>query len=332
MDETAFPILLVDLAFREGALTASDLERLWPMVRRAASFIVRNGPVTSQDRWEEDDGYSPFTLAVEIASLLAAAELADRAGDRTGAQYLRETADLWNASIERWTFAIDTPLARQLDIPGYYVRIAPPERADAASPLDGFVPIKNRPPDGSCEPAVQIVSPDALALVRFGLRAPDDPRILATVCAIDALLKVEFSTGPCWHRYNGDGYGEHADGGPFNGMGIGRAWPLLTGERAHYELAAGRVAEAERLLVALESFSSDGKLIPEQVWDAADIPGRELFHVRPSGSAMPLAWAHAEQPEITAFARGWSCLRYATAAAGALSSCRNQVAARGMAL
>jgi glucoamylase len=114
---------------------------------------------------------------------------------------------------------MDTPLARQLDIPGYYIRIAPPERADAASPLDGFVPIKNRPPDGSREHAAHIVSPDALALVRFGLRAPDDPRILATIRAIAALLKVEFSTGPCWHRYNGDGYGEHADGSPFDGIG-----------------------------------------------------------------------------------------------------------------
>ncbi len=298
LDETAFPILLVDLAFRGGALTPADLDGLWPTLRRAAGFIVRSGPITMQDRWEEDGGYSPFTLAVEIAGLLAAAEFCDRAGDRAGAQYLRETADFWNTSIERWTFATDTPLAHQLDIPGYYVRIAPPERADAASPFDGFVPIKNRPPDESRDRAVHIVSPDALALVRFGLRAPNDPRILATVRAIDALLRVEFASGPCWYRYNGDGYGEHADGGPFDGTGIGRAWPLLTGERAHYELAAGRVAEAERLLTALESFSSDGKLIPEQVWDATDIPERELFRGRPSGSAMPLAWAHAEHLKL----------------------------------
>ncbi len=298
MDETAFPILLVDLAFREGALTATDLDGLWPMVRLAAGFIVRNGPVTGQDRWEEDGGYSPFTLAVEIAGLLVAAECADRAGDLAGAQYLRETADFWNASIENWTFATDTPLAQQLDIPGYYIRVAPPDRADAASSLGGFVPIKNRPPDESRDRAGQIVSPDALALVRIGLRSADDPRILATVRAIDALLRVEFATGPCWHRYNGDGYGEYANGSPFDGTGIGRAWPLLTGERAHYELAAGRVGEAERLLAALESYASDGQLIPEQVWDAADIPERELFRGRPSGSAMPLVWAHAEHIKL----------------------------------
>ena len=85
-----------------------------------------------------------------------------------------------------------------------------------------------------------MVSLDALAFVRFGLRAPDDPRIVNTVKVIDATLKVDTPRGPAWHRYQGDGYGEHADGGPFDGTGIGRAWPLLTGERAHYELAAGR--------------------------------------------------------------------------------------------
>jgi glucoamylase len=143
-----------------------------------------------------------------------------------------------------------------------------------------------------------VVSPDALALVRFGLRAADDPRILDTLRVIDGLLKVDLPAGPCWHRYNDDGYGEHEDGRPFDGTGIGRAWPLLTGERAHYELAAGNLAGTRALLAALEGFASDGHLIPEQVWDAADIPERELFRGRPSGSAMPLAWAHAEHVKL----------------------------------
>ena len=113
---------------------------------------------------------------------------------------------------------------------------------------------------------------------------------------IDAILKVETPRGPCWHRYNGDAYGEKADGSPYDGRagGIGRAWPLLTGERAHYELAAGRRDEAIRLLHAMESFAGDGGMIPEQVWDTDDIPARGLCQGRPSGSAMPLAWAHAE--------------------------------------
>jgi glucoamylase len=227
MDECAFPILLVDLVWREGALTETELHSLWPMVQQAAAFIVRNGPVTGQDRWEEDGGYSPFTLAVEIAALLTAADLADKVAARRQAAYLRETADLWNSLIECWIYASDTSLAKELGVDGYYVRIAPPETADAASPLDGFVPIKNRPPRASRQPASLIVSPDALALVRFGLRAPDDPRIRNTIRVIDAVLKVDLPAGPCWRRYNGDGYGEHEDGQPFDGTGVGRAWPLL---------------------------------------------------------------------------------------------------------
>jgi glucoamylase len=298
MDETAFPILLVDLARREGALDAADLARLWPMVRRAASFLVRNGPVTQQDRWEEDPGYSPFTLAVEIAALLAASDLADLNQEPTMAAYLRNTADVWNASIERWTYVTNTDLARQVGVEGYYVRIAQPEVADAASPAAGFVPIKNRPPGQSVEPAAHIVSPDVLALVRFGLRAPDDPRIVNTVKVIDVLLKVETPNGPAWHRYDDDGYGEHKDGSPFDGTGVGRAWPLLTGERAHYELAAGRRNTAEELLRTLEAFANRSGLIPEQTWDAPDIPDQGLFFGRPSGSAMPLVWAHAEYVKL----------------------------------
>lgn len=157
-----------------------------------------------------------------------------------------------------------------------------------------MVRIKNRPPESTLYPAPLLVSADALALVRFGLRAADDPRIINTVKVLDALLKVDTPFGPAWHRYNEDGYGEHSDGAAFNGTGVGRAWPLLTGERAHFELAAGRRAEAERLMQALEAFANDGGLISEQIWDSADIPQRELFLGRPSGSAMPLVWAHAE--------------------------------------
>jgi glucoamylase len=219
LDECAFPILLVDLALRERVLSRAELPGLWPMITRAAGYIVRNGPVTGQDRWEEDGGYSPFTLAVEIAALLAAADLAEGIAAPSLTTYLRETADIWNSLVEQWTYATDTPLARQVGVEGYYVRIAPPETAGAASPMSGFVPIKNRPPETSRERTSLVVSPDALALVRFGLRAADDPRIRNTVRVVDALLKVDLPAGPCWHRYNGDGYGEHEDGRPFDGHG-----------------------------------------------------------------------------------------------------------------
>ena len=294
MDETALPILLVDLALREGALDGDGARTYWPMVERAAAFLVRNGPVSPQDRWEEDPGYSPFTVAAEIAALLVAAEIADRASRAADAAFLRETADAWNASIERWLYVEDTELARRYGVEGYYVRVSEPDRADAASPCAGFVPIKNRPPDQSFAPAATIVSVDAIALVRFGLRAADDPRIVNTVKLIDALLKVDTPMGPAWHRYQGDGYGEHADGRPFDGVGIGRAWPLLTGERAHFELAAGRPHDAERLADAIEAFAGASGLIPEQIWDAADVPAHALYFGHASGSASPLVWAHAE--------------------------------------
>ncbi len=212
MDETAFPILLVDLAARNGSLTNDELARYWPVVRRAACYLMINGPVTQEDRWEEDAGFSPFTLAVEISALLAAASFAERFEEPLLEQYLKETADYWNANIERWTYVSSTELSQRFGVPGYYVRIAPPDASEASSPAGGFVSIKNRPPSDSLEPVKDIVSPDALALVRFGLRAPDDLRIVNTVKVVDALLKIATPTGPAWHRYNDDGYGEHADG------------------------------------------------------------------------------------------------------------------------
>jgi glucoamylase len=294
MDETAFPILLTETAYRLGVLDEALLESYWGMVRQAAAYVVANGPVSKEDRWEENAGYSPFTLAVEIAGLLAAASLAETTGKQAAATYLRETADNWNANIERWTYVTGTELAKQYGVEGYYVRIAPPDVGDGASIRDGYVPIKNQPPGQSDAPAGQIVSPDALALVRFGLRAPDDPCILNTIKIIDATLKVNTPAGPVWHRYTDDGYGDQADGSPFDGSGIGRGWPLLVGERAHYELAAGRFDEAEKLMHVMEALADEGGMIPEQTWDAADIPDKELFFGRPAGSAMPLVWAHAE--------------------------------------
>ncbi len=294
MDEAAFPILLVDLVAAAGRGRIGRLENWWPMVKRPRRFVACNGPVTQQDRWEEDAGYSPFTLAVEVAGLLAAADLAEAVGDAGIAPYLRDLADTWNENIERWTYSNDGGLAKQIGVDGYYVRIAPPETDCSASPTEGFVPIKNRPPGQDGEAASHIISPDALALVRFGLRAPDDPRILNTIKVIDALLRIKLPQGPCWYRYNDDGYGEHADGGPFDGTGIGRPWPLLAGERAHYELAAGNNSGAQELLRVMEQSTSGSRLLPEQVWDSTDIPERELFRGKPSGSACPLVWAHSE--------------------------------------
>ncbi len=295
MDEVAFPILFAEMLRREGKL--EDLDP-YPMIRRAAGFLVRNGPLTGQDRWEEIGGYSPFSIAVEVAALLIAAEFAERTGEPELGALLRETADAWNARIEQWTYVRDTAIARQVGVDGYYVRVAPSDVDDAVPASGGHIPMKNRPPGADWARYDEIVSPDALALVRYGLRDPNDPRIVNTVRVIDAMLRAHTATGPAWYRYNHDGYGEKEDGSPFDGTGVGRPWPLLAGERAHYELAAGRPDVAVQLLGVMRAQASDGGMLPEQVWDGPDLPEFELVNGRATGSAMPLVWAHAEYAKL----------------------------------
>ena len=154
--------------------------------------------------------------------------------------------------------------------------------------------INNRPERDSLFKACDVVSADALSLVRYGLRKAHDRRILNTLKVIDHTLKVETPSGPVWRRYLYDGYGEKRNGDPFDGTGIGRPWPLITGERAHYELAAGNRSEARRLLGTLERLAARSGFLSEQVWDAHDLPARDLRFGRATGSARPLVWAHAE--------------------------------------
>ncbi len=293
LDETGFPILLA------GKMVSMDLvdhSSVWDMVRRAAGFLVRNGPVTQEDRWEEDSGFSVFTLSVIISSLLAAADLADLNHASDLGKFFRDFADFYNSKLEEWTYVSNTEISKELGVDGYYIRIAPPDQGQvfASSPMKGYVPIRNRPPQYSKERAENLISTGTLSLVRFGLRSPNDKRILDTVKVIDTFLKTETKTGTVWHRYNKDGYGEHENGDPFDGTGTGRGWPLLAGERAHFEIAMGNIDEAKRIQKIIEHQTSPGGMIPEQVWDAKDIPEKGLFNGKPSGSAMPLVWAHAE--------------------------------------
>jgi glucoamylase len=298
LDEVASPILLLDLVRRHEKVCPDGLNRLWPMVRNAAGYIVKHGPSTPEDRWEKNAGLNAYSLACMIAALLIAAEMADAHHEAPLGAHFRETADAWNDSIERWTYIEHTPLARQCGVNGYYLRIAPKSVLTGMPLSDAKIKIPNLAEGNNTFPAADIVSVDALALVRFGLRAADDPRILNTIRVIDAVLKVDTPKGPCWHRYNHDGYGEHADGSPFNGSGIGRAWPLFVGERAHYELAAGNIQEARRLLGVMEAMAGESGLLSEQIWDTDPIPDKELFPGRPSGSARPLVWAHAEHVKL----------------------------------
>jgi glucoamylase len=176
------------------------------------------------------------------------------------------------------------------------MRIRPPESGEAYACEDcgkETIRLSNRPPGTRYEfEAREVIDGGFLELVRYGVRRADDPLMVDSVAVVDAVLKRGLPQGPGWLRYNWDGYGQRPDGGPFEGWGQGRVWPLLTGERAHYELAAGR--DISSLIQTYERFSTCGQMMPEQVWDETNIPGAELLLGQPAGSAMPLVWAHAE--------------------------------------
>ncbi len=284
LDETAFPVLLAAALAAHGAL--ADVP-IGDMVTRALRYLVQEGPSSAQDRWEEDTGINAFTLAVMIAALVeGAAFLKGPARDCA-----LMVADCWNAHIEDWTYVRGTALAERFSVPGYYLRVAPPESLGGEGANGEWLRIKNRAHDPHLAAAEQVAT-DFLQLVRYGLRAPDDPAVRATLVVADGLLKTDTPNGPVWHRYNGDGYGETVDGGPFGGAGRGRGWPLLVGERGHYALAAGE--DPIPYIESMAAMVGAGGLLPEQVWDAPPIPERGLAPGRPSGSAMPLVWAHAE--------------------------------------
>ena len=291
LDEVAFPIMLAWRLFCEKGLQDFDP---YHIVRKGAAYLIRNGPVTQQERWEEASGYSPSTLASNIAALICAAMFFRDRGDQATAAFTEEHADFLESHIEDWTMTNEGSL--HPGIAKYYMRILP-EGVGASNPAENKeerkLLIKNLAPGEQNEfPAKDIVDGGFLELVRYGIRHYDDPIVLNTIKVIDSVLKVETDAGPVWHRYNHDGYGQKEDSGSFINFGRGRAWPLLTGERGHYELAAGRSAEI--YIRAMEQFASPTGLLPEQVWDEADKPEVFMFRGKPIGSAMPLLWAHAE--------------------------------------
>ncbi|MCG5058981.1 MAG: hypothetical protein KA714_13570 [Limnoraphis sp. WC205] len=100
MDETAMPIILA------WKLNRTDL---WPKIKLAAEYLAHNGPFTGQERWEEMPGYSPSTIAAEIAGLVTAADLANRANDPLAAEYYLKKADQWRNNIANWTFTTNGP-------------------------------------------------------------------------------------------------------------------------------------------------------------------------------------------------------------------------------
>lgn len=291
LDEVAFSILLAWRLHEAKALRDFDP---YVMVMRAAAYLIRHGPATEQERWEEAGGYSPSTLAVSIAALFCASSFARERGDQATAQFLEEYADFLECHVEQWTVTTEGTLLPDAD--RHYIRIKPAivhVLCTNEDPNQGVLAIPNRPPGSQWEfPAKEVADAGFLELVRYGIRKPSDPLIVDSLRVVDAVLKVETPLGPVWRRYNHDGYGQREDGGPYQGWGRGRAWPLLTGERGHYELAAGR--DATPFLRAMEGFASCTGLLPEQVWDKPDLPQAHMVLGRPTGSAMPLMWAHAE--------------------------------------
>ena len=280
LDEVALPILLAAKLHELGEL--GRIEGVGSMVRRAAAYLAAHGPVTQQDRWEEHAGINAFTLGVVIAALVAAGSFLD--GGESA--YLRSLADDWNDRLEDWTYSEPGPLAAAFGAEGYYVRIAPsPAQGASGERLGG------RDDPQAPHPA-QAVSLGFLYLVRLGLREPRDPRIRSSLRVSESMLRVETPSGIAYHRYNGDRYGEYDDGAPYDGSGVGRAWPLLTGERGHYDVRIGR--DPLPYLEAMSRMTGPWGMIPEQVWDAPPIAERDLRPGSPTGSAMPLVWAHAE--------------------------------------
>lgn len=315
MDEVAYPLIL---AYQLGRYDKPTYEN---HVKKAADFIVKNGPSTPQDRWEERPGYSPATIAAEIAGLICAADIAKRNGDGASATRYLKIADDWQANIEKLT----ATTTGKFGDGNYYLRITANGRPDAGEKIElnnGAGTFDER----------EIVDAGFLELVRLGIKPADDPLIAKSVKVIDQQIKVDTLNGPGFYRYNHDGYGEMEDGRRWNWdgkyTGKGRLWALLSGERGEYELSlytaylldinqphfrpAGTqyppakpsikyLLMAQSRLADMAAFANEGLMIPEQVWDKKETPANidkqfipELKFGEGTGSATPLAWSMAQ--------------------------------------
>lgn len=322
MDEISYPLIL---AYQLGKTDKTTYEE---NIKKSAEYIVKNGPRTQQERWEEEAGYSPSTIAAEIAGLVCAAEIARINGDSASAKRWLETADNWAANVENWTA---TKTGKYGD-GNYYLRLSQNGKPDSGDKIElnnGAGTFDER----------EIVDAGFLELVRFGIKPADDPLIQKSLKVVDEVLKVNTPNGESFYRYNHDGYGDTYDGRRWNWdatwRGNGHLWVLLTGERGQYELAFAKEIENEVLsqairqsgrsesfnkfreerykisdayrkkaklrLDAMLAFANDGLMIPEQIWDKPAIPKTIDYGFIPplkfgegNGSATPLAWSMAQ--------------------------------------
>ncbi len=275
LDETAYPLIL---AQQVGGVTKKFYT---DHIAKAADYLVAHGPTTPQERWEETGGYSPSTIADMIAGLTAAADLADKAGDKAGAAIYQATADEWQRSIEKWTYTTTGNLSDGQ----YYIRVS-----GSGNPNDGAT--RNWANGAGVHPENAITDAGFLELTRLGVKAPKDRYVEHSLLAVDQSLKVATPSGDMFKRYTFDGYGETADGAPWTGVGIGRPWPLLSGERGEYVL--GRGGNALPYLRTMARSANDGYMIPEQAWDQADPTAYNHVFGKGTGSAAPLSWAMSQ--------------------------------------
>ncbi len=134
-----------------------------------------------------------------------------------------------------------------------------------------------------------------LELVRFGVRKALSYPIQESIPEIDQTIRVDMAgIGAGFRRYLGDRYNYDEF---THQQSAGMPWPLLTGERAHYELAKAVEeglspfeidARVNPYIRMLEMVSTPTQMLPEQVWDSG------LGMGKPTGAATPLGWAHAE--------------------------------------
>ncbi|MEJ2579406.1 MAG: glycoside hydrolase family 15 protein, partial [Kineosporiaceae bacterium] len=302
MDEVSFPLILADTLGRTDAAT-------WAKVKKSADFVVAHGPWTPQERWEENAGYSPATIAAEIAGLVSAADIAAKNGDTASASTYLATADSWRSQVDAWTYTTSGHL------PGgqYYERID-----DNGDPNDGAtLTIGN---GGGSWDERDVVDGGFLDLVRLGIKAPTDPHVTNSLATLDATIKRTIDGHDYWYRYNHDGYGETASGAPYTGAGIGRLWPVLSGERGEYALARGQ--SAAPYLAGMAASATEGNLIPEQIWDVASAHGFTQGYA--TDSANPLSWALGQYVRLAQSTVGGAnldtpqvvCLRYGTCPGG----------------
>ena len=304
LDEVAYPILMTLQSGLGGDAT------LWPHVRSAADYLIAHGPSAGPERWEEQSGYSPSTIAAEIAGLVAAATIAQQRGDGVDARIWFATADQYQRSIKGWSVTTNGPLA---DHP-YFIRLSKtgdPNAAITYNVGNGGPTLDQR----------RVIDAGFLELVRLGELPASDPDVLASLPVVDATIKKDTPSGPGWLRYNGDGYGDcHVasgncpqEGAPWapSDKGTGHVWPVLSAERGEQALATGAPAFAGQLLAAMDAMSSGVGLVPEQDWDSADVPASPFgtdptvasigfVNGKPAGSAAPLTWGAGAQVRLTA--------------------------------